>query len=166
MIKDQEFEKKKIDILLHAWGDFSKQVESVSNRENRISLSFVTFCGTILIYLRTLDIGVFKVVIWYFIIGIILALIAAIKFLYDNNKRLKWLCRCLVNIQISLGMYENGVFDFFKPSVLNEGLFDPKGKLWGIKGKYLNFRSHVVLILLFGAATVFFIYTKFYEASV
>lgn len=158
-------QEKKIDILLHAWGDFSKQVETVSNRENRISLSFATFCGTIIIYLKTMGFVENKSILYSLAIVIVLALGAAIKFLFDNNRRLKWLCRCLVNIQISLGMYEKGVYDFFNPSIFKENLFDPKGKEWGLKGKYLNFWSHFILLILFGLVTIVVIWAKFYEKA-
>ena len=157
----------KVNILINAWNDISKQIETVSGYENKTSISYVTFIVAFTYY-TTKDghILVFHKIAYSIVILAACLIIA--WFLGKNKTRMKWLCQSLIRVQRALSMYEPGIY---LPRVEPDGndpehpeqksiVFGYSGQEWGVTTKYLNSIPHLAMVILASIAAVLFIVLK------
>jgi|GEM_PF-5704186 len=164
--KDSD-EQIKVNVLMNAWNDISKQIETVSGYENKTSISYATFVLAFTYYTTKGAPLEFFHRVAYSLIILGLCLIIS-WFLHKNKTRMKWLCQSLIRIQQALSMYSPEVY---LPKV-DEDPDDPEhphqksivfglsGQEWGVTTKYLNSIPHLAMVIMSSVAAITFIIVR------
>ena len=143
--------QQKIDVLKTVYGSMHEHIGANEAFENRVAFSvgtlFMLFTAFVLREnLHPNYIG--KMIISSTIVAIVAVTILFIK---NNNDRIRYQCRIVVNIEKAFGLYRDKCF------LDEEGmtqLFPEDAKEWGIKQKRLFLIPHVLGVIFSGIAAV------------
>jgi len=157
----------KVNVLTNAWNDVSRQIETVSDYENKTSISYVTFMAAFTYYVTKDSIIHLSDLIAYLLI-IVGSCIVISWFLQKNRTRMMWLCQSLIKIQKALSMYEPGVYlpkckaDKTNPEhpLQKSIVFGWSGQEWGKTTKYLNSIPHLAMVIMSSIGAATFIISK------
>jgi hypothetical protein len=142
--------QQKIDVLKTVYGAMHEHIRANEAFENRVAFSVGTLFMLFTAFVLRENIHpnfIGKMVIASMILAIV---IATIMFIKNNNDRIKYQCRIVVNIEKAFGFYNNNCFDIGNMTQL----LPEDAKEWGIKQKRLFLFPHVLGVVFSGVSAI------------
>ncbi len=157
--------QQKIDVLKAVYSELHQHVRASESFENKIAFSVSTlliiFSGFMI--KENISMNIYEIYSLSFFVTLVSAM--TVWFLVNNNRRIKFQCTIIVNVEKSFLLYKNGIFltaedrsnqteDRSNQTQSVDYIFPESAMMWGKNQDRLLLKPHIVSVVLSGVGAL------------